>query len=758
MRNFKLYLNDKNTQILLTEFNEQEKANPSPASTYNEQLKESENSQYTLTFSIAKFLMPGEINPFAEKIHFNSRLKLIMDSYETEIDFVINSIQPQIYKNNIIYNISAQDEVSWWWSRRNLGYSYSNAEEDENGNIIGVQTIYEIARKVLIDCGLSNSWGVEEDQFSDLFTRKTTLIVDNSNPYNVIIEACNSFNAYLMVDYHNHLLKFYRRDSVGFSGYRYFPETNLKTFNVNGSSDNFISILHVTGGTNEYDEQVTMVPGIPDLLAKWLSVEDNFAAILDNAENNYHTDGKIDWGKIGSKVAETNPYNQYLNLSKPQQAIILGTDEQGASIEESSIIGQQKIKEYNDSINEIYEEEKTKLKTFIEVAKQVPHLGQFLYDFSYFQKTNQINDKQLKQLVDQFDTQMLKYNLYLKLYTPQYYQLQWNIMSWENRYKVAAENYVVLQQQLQQAQANNTDAKGIAEIIDELAQVTNTLKTLIKENDYAYARNIVALGENYEEHYSKWLNEKISLYINLYNEKKKDLDKLICKKANTPISTENNLTYEEIQINSEIEAAQSLLDTYKTLAGNYWKDDKGRTITPLYPFMLDILENTEIPSSIKSISISVDDKPYNLTTLLAYCNSKIQQIWNTIYSGYGSYIVEGQYENSDELDSISLFNQAITYYDSLNRPEITYSAAVLDLGALERIDVPRVKIGAKIKVYNQMLNYVDAGENNLDYRDNSLLVTGITTTLRTPGSVSLTVSRQQWYKDIVEKLLKAVAN
>ena len=94
MRNFKLYLNDKNTQILLTEFNEQEKANPSPASTYNEQLKESENSQYTLTFSIAKFLMPGEINPFAEKIHFNSRLKLIMDSYETEIDFVINSIQP----------------------------------------------------------------------------------------------------------------------------------------------------------------------------------------------------------------------------------------------------------------------------------------------------------------------------------------------------------------------------------------------------------------------------------------------------------------------------------------------------------------------------------------------------------------------------------------------------------------------------------------------------------------------------------------
>ena len=63
---------------------------------------------------------------------------------------------------------------------------------------------------------------------------------------------------------------------------------------------------------------------------------------------------------------------------------------------------------------------------------------------------------------------------------------------------------------------------------------------------------------------------------------------------------------------------------------------------------------------------------------------------------YSQYFIEGKYENSDELGSVSLFNQAVIYHDNLNRPEISYNIAVLDIAALEQIDIPRVKVGAKI--------------------------------------------------------------
>ena len=753
MRNFKLYLIDQNSKILLTSFDDQSKTSFSPASTYNEKLQEQENSQYTLTFSIAKFITPNELNQSAAKIHFGSKLILNIDNNNTQVELIVNSIQPTIYTKNIIYSVSAQDIISWSWSRINLGYSYSNSEEDENSNIIGVQNIYEIAEKVLRDCGLSSKWSVRVNTFDKLFSTKIILDVTDSNPYNVIIEACNSVNAVLDVDYTNHMIGFYRKDTIPFSGYRYRPETNLKSFSVSGSADNFITILHVAGGTNEFEELVTMVPAIPDLLSKKIA-----ALSIDTFISNYSgANGIIQWAQVESDIlSEGSPYKTFADLDNESKKEVLGKDDEGNPIIESSDAGKYIINTYNNSVEQLWTEEKEKLRIFTSVAEKVPHLGQFLYDFSYFEKTKQITSEQRAKIESLFNTNMLRYNLYLKLYEPQYYKLKWEIMSWESRFKTAAESYVVLQQQLSQA----TDSTNLSSISFQFDEVEKKLIALIKEDNYAYYRNLESLGYNHTMYIKNWLDGQDKIYAELYQTKKEELEKLKIKKKFS-IGTEDIPTYDSIQLDEEITYIEQLLDTYKTLGGNYWKDANNNAIQTLYSYMLSVFEKTPVSTSINLTRLGVKNpdnaaETLSLEQLISYCEAKNAAIWKTLYTNYSQYIIEGKYNNSDEIDSISLFNQAITYYDNLNRPELTYSAAILDIAALEQIDVPRVKVGAKIKVYNEMLNYSDTEENLMDYRDNSLLITSITTTLRTPGSVSLTVSRQQWYKDIVEKLLKTI--
>lgn len=747
MRNFELYLYDKNKKILLTSFDEQSKTSFSPASTFNEQLQEQENDQYTLTFSIAKYVSPNELNGFINKIYFGSKLKLIMDYGETDIDLIINSIQPTIYTHNIIYKISAEDEISWSWARRNLGYSYSNSEVKEDGTITGVENIYTITRKVLSDCGLSRLWSIDDDIFSPLYNKKIILNVEDSNPYNVLIEACNSVGAYLKKDYKNHKLKYYKKDSIGFSGYRYFPQTNLKSFSVNGSIDNFVSILHVFGGTNEKEEIISLVPPIPDLLSRWIKTIGGIDAFLSSTGYRL-SDNSINWSKIENEIlASSNPY------------IDNGDDEESKKV-----------------ANEIYNEEKAKLNQFISIATRVPHLGQFFYDFSYFEKTNQISEENKNEIMTAFNSSMLKYNLYLRLYEPQYYNLKWEIMSWESKFQTAAEEYVVLWQQLLQSTNNTT----LDNIVNDFNNLENTLISYIQENNYAYFRNLASLGYDYSKYSAVRMDKQMGIYNDLYSEKEKELSKLKVKR-NKIKTVENVFNYEAVQLDEQIAYIEQLLDTYKTLAGSNWKDMNGKRIIPLYEYMKNILtknvptdnflvtsdgvilqdrdgnylESTEI-SPIRLPNPDDNTKSFSLEELINYCNNRVKSIWNNLYFNYSQYFIEGKYENSDELDSVSLFNQAVIYHDNLNRPEISYNIAVLDIAALEQIDIPRVKVGAKIKVYNEMLNYADEEENLLDYRDNSLIITGITTTLRTPGSVSLTVSRQQWYKGIVEKLLKTV--
>ena len=66
-----------------------------------------------------------------------------------------------------------------------------------------------------------------------------------------------------------------QKDKVAFSGYRYNPQRNLASFSVDYNLDEYTSILHVSGGTNEYEENISMVPAIPEPILDWLEEPNN---------------------------------------------------------------------------------------------------------------------------------------------------------------------------------------------------------------------------------------------------------------------------------------------------------------------------------------------------------------------------------------------------------------------------------------------------------------------------------------------------
>ena len=171
-----------------------------------------------------------------------------------------------------------------------------------------------------------------------------------------------------------------------------------------------------------------------------------------------------------------------------------------------------------------------------------------------------------------------------------------------------------------------------------------------------------------------------------------------------------------------------------------------------------------------SIYVQLIQSIYN--ALSSYSNTqiydKIQEywnnntnLWNNLYRLYGNFIYEGKYENSDEMDSVSLYNQATIYYKDYKQPSASYSTSILDLSVLEAIDIPRLSIGSKIKVYNKELNLNEGNSdqeplNIIQYTNNDLIVTSLSFDLRKSADVTIGVEKIASYQSILQKLIKSI--
>ena len=93
---------------------------------------------------------------------------------------------------------------------------------------------------------------------------------------------------------------------------------------------------------------------------------------------------------------------------------------------------------------------------------------------------------------------------------------------------------------------------------------------------------------------------------------------------------------------------------------------------------------------------------YNLVSKYQNAN---KALWQQLYLQYGQFIYEAQYENADELNSIALYNQAVAYFAASKIPKANYSLEVIDIAALEQIDVPRLAVGSHIQVMHSEVQY-----------------------------------------------------
>lgn len=1011
MNRFTLFSLFNRKQKLITSFNKEDNnIIYNPFSTFDEELTEEENSQYNLTFSIAGYVdLNGQKvkNYWLDILKQGSLLKLILDDFK-EINLIIVKLEPQLFKDNIIYTFECQDELSYLWTKRNLGYSYSNLET-------GVQTIYEITKQILKDCFLYTEWKVIDTEAlltqSPLRSKKISLSIKNSNPYNAIIEACNILSCNLIVDYHFKTLTFFQKNNIPFSGYRYRPEVNLSELNVTYDSKEFFSLLRVFGGEDQFGAKISLSPAIPDAIWNWLISDgsDNFItvdwkkAILKESDTNVNIDtwSEQEWiDTIANKTSILYPFlttkyyqqqekienilidsntliNSYYpfyipNDNENHPAVKNGTREliakqikidfknQGkikfaknidtylqiqytedkdkkkkifitycwdnvnltteAEVEDATIyiiptldndiitiqaiinnhfntlftfnsnenninstiisseelpltlkdifkrktqgtidyidtttgswatqtIGKwensdnqillkyenidscKEIIYYNslsvaDLNNEDFKNEVVEVMNFLNIAIQIPYLDQFLLDLDYFKKITN-NDEFFKNFTDLLNGKIKNNNIHLKRLYSEKYNIEWQFSETINKIYNAVTALYPLYQDFENAKEK--DASYQKRILDDIIKIEDSIQQYFTENNYAVFQWMFMLEgrisslkeepteEPTEEEINIWVNDIFSKYstlqnwlkqreynFNKYESLKKVLSNLIFQYS--AMSDKTVFDYKKTDLGQQISLNAQQVDTYlttilpiqnTTLLNSRTEDGEDKlleTWKSKYAIYIEekliefnnedikhyqsTIENDNIIIAGKNLGVYYRlicefinflkefldkeialDNYKNINSLIQQYEDNNYSQWNYIYNNYGYYIQEGIYENEDELDSVSLYNQAVSYFEKQKRPLAEYDISILDLSVLEAINVPKLTVGSKIKVYNKFLNLKDLEEDNITYDENDLIVTGITTILRQQEKVTVSVEKVRAYETILEKLLLSI--
>ena len=769
--NFSLHYVSTNVLVPLTNFLND---NATLSSTFEEKIEFADQGQMKLTFSMMKYFTSSSrrkkgkiLNPNVSLLHFGAQIEYF-DGVHTYV-FFITEIAPKIHKDNIRYDYVCQDEISFQWSRRNLGMSYSTVEKG------GVRSIYTIATEVMQDAKIEG-WRAVPDEFNEIETgfltdTLITLEIENSNPYNIIIEACNVLNATLIVNWSRKIISFIQKDKIKFKGFRYYPETNLQSLDVNANINEMNTIMHVHGGTNEYDQNISIFPAMPQEIRSWW---------LDNYTNYQSYEEQIDWDTLSLFKSVT--YNVWLdkflvsNLESGNVYRIIIPDNQYSAVEiqfntsehavmrRSTIdnqvcwyadivfnISNSGLASYEIVLNDTSFEYKEvsyitrpEVINFMQIAQHMPALGNFLYDFSFFKLNNKLSNSEYTRLLNIFNKQMAYHNMWLKCLEPTYWQL------YSELYLKIQEAKNILENK-RAAYASDAEAEQENLYSQAITRISSLLKPLCSTSMKA---------ESYDLTQERLFTKDIEILYQLYNEFRTYQTQLIyalnqlkslsdyIKDDDTVDVTAITDPYQAMIIEGDCNYYLQQRDALYSMVGeasNQYKDPVTNKLA-IYPQLLRDLYNAISEPEARIYDTIIEHRTAN------------QNLWATVYREYGQYIYEGTYENSDELNSISLYNAAYTEFQQRKHPNAGFSLSVLDSSFVHGIGAQSVRPGDKIRVYNKELNLseqVDA-VNNLSYTNNELVVDTVSYELRTPEKVAITVQQIQSYKTILQKLIRTI--
>ena len=249
---------------------------------FDETLAHDINDVYTLNFSVPiKIQEHGQniINPITSFLFVGSKIKLEL-SYD-DIELIIKKITPIYSSHCTYYQIEAQDIVSLCWSKHFADYSFSTIKD----NIHYPMTLYEIATQVLQDT--INSYKIREsDKWkviigdNELQNLSFSLEQLNSNPYAVLITACDIVQACMTISFKNHSISFYRKNNAPLSGIRSLS-INRSVYAPNIDAERLSTVLHVQGAQNAAGSYVSIMPEIPECF------EDFYLTVVPNLQGEF---------------------------------------------------------------------------------------------------------------------------------------------------------------------------------------------------------------------------------------------------------------------------------------------------------------------------------------------------------------------------------------------------------------------------------------------------------------------------------------
>ena len=898
MKNFKLYYKKGEQLLPITFFDTVVKSTNCPTATYDEHIEITENDQTTFTFSISKYYWEGEdapsgevrnttklLNPWYNKLQIHSQIRLIIDDVQV-FDLVIKEIKPNVENTNPTVSYTTQDYFSYILTRHQHGFSYCNVLDSEFSFDVypelydgyGVENIFEIAQKILRKAHLYE-WQVSYNTKlnESLGQKKISLDIEDSNPYNVIVEACNILNVYLQVSYVNKTIGFVEKNTLPFSGYRYTPNHNLRAIDVAYNGEELTTLLRIQGGTDENDEYVYVAPTFPSAVSKWLTwfAQSNEATMWDGAviesecgEWNINPDSTYFtaewWGKIKSEINDNqqyfyNSYNPYYEAKNNQGLYTItidnceeyGSDDTALRIKLKDFYAEengygaaygQPVKLINckfsfvdtshgvnanwfidstngekvfllqyeldnegkvptfeqfkkgleefqnqgrtpcvlytpsqkdeniDMFEEEYELERQEVDTFFALIERIPYCGQFLIDLDFFRNNGFMSEAQR----NNFNTlmrNMTRWNILSRNLTQTKLNLEFTIRSLLQELQGYGDQYAGTMQQYwdeknnykdPEKQDDETDDKYNARVQQAKQAHEAKLQTLlnqfaiIEQNTNSVLPKLATTLQKLNGGETITTYPEVVEIKNKFTNAETQYRKLSAKLANLRrlLGTQNSSNLEDTMKQAEVEDLETRVETWGTMREMPFeniKDENGNVLYKgygAYGYIYHKIVGYSLPPY----------EGYGLPIAEAYrqCQQNLEALESQLYIYFGDYIVESVYSNEDELDPISLYNQAIQYFEDINKPKATYGIQVLSTSQLEKIFLPIERIGSKIRIYNEELQLADGSTDPFSQRNNELMITSISYDLRDPEIKEFGVEKITMYDSIIQKLIQTV--
>ena len=427
--------------------------------TYDENITWKENSQATLTFKILR-QVHSTINPFFQFITNGRELQL---EYRNKYyEFVITSVVPKFYKENLEYEVTCQDAFSYFLAKNNVGANYADDEDATIFKWTG-KTIGELARSILEQSGYKNKWGIDPNLgktmgvpnfpatiygFNTREENIATLELEGSNTLNGLIELATLFNARIEVIYpknpNEQRVIYFRNKNVAHNSYVVLDKNvNLNDLGLSNTSEEFCTVLHVSGGTDANENIVSLVQPMPAETKLAIQQEINNALkekktitfFNDLYEPSLFYDNK--WEQNGEAfptlIIEGKQYNDEQSITDDGYNINYTNytkDSKNFVVIKSITKGEEEISPYvYPLLNENYKPISFYARNdkfdpgYGSMCKQVPCLSSVLFDFSYLEETYQLPQEAHKEIKRILCKDYFNSNVQIQLYADSYYNL-----------------------------------------------------------------------------------------------------------------------------------------------------------------------------------------------------------------------------------------------------------------------------------------------------------------------------------------------